>query len=90
MPFIADEPPRPRPRGCMTLVPVCFIRTDISPQFWGVCISAGHAAGTADRRGKVRLPASSNSTRAEGSSDSRAANTQPAEPPPQQCSHTQT
>src|SRR5262245_13099043 len=51
-------------------------------QSWRVLKSLENAAGTRDASGSFAVPASSRRTRALGSSVSRAANTQPAEPAP--------
>ena len=81
-----DEPPSILPRGTI-------IRPSRSPSpqppasavyiqsVAGFCCSTGQAAGMASCGGG-RSPASSNATRQSGSSDSRAAITAPADPPP--------
>jgi len=71
--LIADEPPSPRPRGNMTVVPVAAWCTLKSPQLKGLCTNPGHAAGTEIAASCCSLPASTSSTRASPPRDSRDA-----------------
>jgi hypothetical protein len=82
MPLIAELPPRPRPLAQRIGMPEAVSATVVSAQSAEVPSRLGHAAGTAIASGGPRPPASSRSTRAPSSSDSRAAITQPAVPAP--------
>src|SRR5258708_24088410 len=79
-PLMAEEPPRPRPRGQGIVVPVAVCTTEVPAQSADVPCRVVQAAGAVSTG--CRLPASSRSTRESASSDNRAASTQPAAPPP--------
>ncbi len=82
MPLIADPPPSTRPRGTGTGLFAAVWPPATSPQFAGESTRATHAGGCSAPAGGSAAPASSNSTDASGFSDSRAASTHPAVPPP--------
>jgi hypothetical protein len=76
-------PPRTFPRGygwTMWFVPACGVVT--YPQSAVLPIRVGQAGGTDIVSGPSAAPASTRSTRTCGSSESRAASTQPALPAP--------
>jgi hypothetical protein len=82
MPFMADDPPRPRPRGHAIADPVAASSTVLLHQ----SIDEHNKGGPCRRygRGVQPVPAagSSRRTRAFSFSDRRAARTQPALPAP--------
>ena len=82
MPFMADDPPSPRPRGHAIADPVAASSTVLLHQSIDEPNKVGHAGGTAAASGWCRPPASSRRTRAFSFSDRRAARTQPALPAP--------
>jgi hypothetical protein len=82
IPLIAELPPRPRPLAHRIVVPEAVSATVVSAQSAEDPSRLGHAGGTAMASSGSRPPASSRSTRARSSSDSRAAITHPAVPAP--------
>ncbi len=82
MALVADDPPMPRPRTSRTDDPVADCTVVESPQSAELPIMLGHNGGEALAGGGVALPASTSSTRAPGSAESRPAITEPARPAP--------
>ena len=84
MPLIDDDPPSTFPRGQSMRRPSRWgSGSDSNPQLKaGMFIGIDSAVGMRIRRFMSEPPASSSATLTAGSSDRRAASTQPAEPAP--------
>ena len=81
--LMAPEPPNMRPRGQNSRRSPSAACGSVSyAQSTGLLKSFGNAAGSFDSSGVRPVPASTSRTRRAGSAESRAASTQPAEPPP--------